>query len=89
MFAGRPIVEKKIARTEPIAMVLQAVSAGGSLRKAQHVPGPKQVFAVGMAQGRRSGEDHDPLLPPMLIVIRRRSSAGIDLDHGRAQPDAT
>jgi hypothetical protein len=49
----------------------------------------KIFLALWVPQGGRSGQDQQPLLPPVYVVIRLGPLSGIHLNHRRVEPVGT
>ncbi len=66
----------------------QPVSTGWAFREAHKVAGLEMILTLRLAQGGRSGQDQQPLLPPIYVVEGLRSLAGIQVHHRPVEPVA-
>src|SRR5688572_21419095 len=82
---ARPVLrgEEEHARGG-VASVHQLVRAFGADREEDDVPWLEVVLASGMAQGRAAGQDDQPLLVPVLVVVGVAALAGRQLADGDA-----
>src|SRR5919204_313581 len=51
-----------------LAAIEQPVSTGWALREAHKIAGLEMILTLRVAQGGRSGQDQQPLLPPVYAV---------------------
>ena len=80
------MVESKQRAHDRLAAIEQSVRAGGAFREADEIAGLELILAVRVAQGRRSGQDQQPLLAPVDVVVGLGSLAGIQLHHRPVEP---
>ena len=69
-----------------LAAIEQPVSTGRAFREAHEIAGLELILTVRVAQGGRSGQDQQPLLPPIDVVVGLGSLSGIQVHDRPVEP---
>ena len=62
------------------------MSTGWAFREAHKIAGLEMILTLRVAQRERSGQDQQPLLPPIYVVVGLRSLSGIQVHHRPVEP---